>query len=86
MVIQDINIHLLQMSFLVKIDWDIKQIRILTIDIECESENGFPNPDEADQPLISITVKEHTTKKIIVFGMNDFVNDRDDVKFIKCEY
>jgi DNA polymerase elongation subunit (family B) len=68
-----------------KIDWDIKQIRILTIDIECESENGFPNPDEADQPLISITVKEHTTKKIIVFGMNDFVNDRDDVKFFKCE-
>ena len=68
-----------------KIDWDIKQIRILTIDIECESENGFPNPDEAIEPLISITVKEHTTKKIIVFGMNDFVNDRDDVKFIKCE-
>ena len=68
-----------------KIDWDIKQIRILTIDIECESENGFPNPDEAIEPLISITVKEHTTKKIIVFGMSDFVNDRDDVKFIKCE-
>ena len=47
-----------------KIDWDIKQIRILTIDIECESENGFPNPDEAIEPLISITVKEHTTKTV----------------------
>jgi DNA polymerase elongation subunit (family B) len=68
-----------------KVNWDIKQIRILTIDIECESENGFPSPDEAIEPLISITVKEHTTKKIIVFGMNDFVNDRDDVKFIKCD-
>ena len=67
-----------------KVNWDIKQIRILTIDIECESENGFPNPDEAIEPLISITVKEHTTKKIIVFGMNDFVNDRDDVRYIKC--
>ena len=67
-----------------KIDWDIKQIRILTIDIECESENGFPSPDEAIEPLISITVKEHTTKKIIVFGMNDFVNDRPDVRYIKC--
>ena len=67
-----------------KIDWDIKQIRILTIDIECESENGFPNSDEAIEPLISITVKEHTTKKIIVFGMNDFVNDRPDVRYIKC--
>mgnify|MGYP002700670648 FL=1 len=67
-----------------KIDWDIKQIRILTIDIECESENGFPSPDEAIEPLISITVKEQTTKKIIVFGMNDFVNDRPDVRYIKC--
>ena len=67
------------------VDWDIKQIKILTIDIECESENGFPSPDEATEPLISITVKEHTTKKIIVFGMNDFVNDRNDVKFFKCE-
>ena len=67
-----------------KIDWDIKQIRILTIDIECESENGFPNSDEAIEPLISITVKEHTTKKIIVFGMNDFVNDRPDVRYVKC--
>ena len=67
------------------VDWDIKQIKILTIDIECESENGFPSPDEATEPLISITVKEHTTKKIIAFGMNDFVNDRNDVKFFKCE-
>jgi len=67
-----------------KVNWDIKQIRILTIDIECESENGFPNSDEATEPLISITVKEHTTKKIIVFGMNNFVNDRPDVRFIKC--
>jgi len=67
------------------VKWDIKQIRILTIDIECESENGFPSPDEAIEPLISITVKEHTTKKIIVFGMSDFVNDRDDVTFIKCD-
>jgi DNA polymerase elongation subunit (family B) len=66
------------------VKWDIKQIRILSIDIECESENGFPNSDEATEPLISITVKEHTTKKIIVFGMNNFVNDRDDVTFVKC--
>ena len=68
-----------------KVDWDIKQIRILTIDIECESENGFPNSDEAIEPIISITVKEHTTKKIIVFGMNNFVNDRADVSFYKCD-
>ena len=67
-----------------KIDWDLKEIKLLSIDIECESENGFPNPDKADEPLICITVKDHTSKKIIVFGMGSFVNDRDDVQYIDC--
>ena len=84
LVILDINILLLQISSLAKIDWDIKQIRLITIDIECESENGFPDADEAIEPIISITAKEHTTKKIVVFGMNNFINDRPDVNFVKC--
>ena len=67
-----------------KIDWDLKEIKLLTIDIECESENGFPNPDKADEALICITVKDHTSKKIIVFGMGSFVNDREDVQYINC--
>jgi len=67
-----------------KIDWDIKQIRILTIDIECESANGFPDPGKAEEPLICITVKDHEKKNIKVFGMGNFVNDRDDVDYIKC--
>ena len=67
-----------------KIDWDMNKIKLLTIDIECESENGFPSPEKADQPLICITVKDHTTKKIIVFGMGNFVNDREDVQYINC--
>jgi len=67
-----------------KIDWDIKQIKILTIDIECESENGFPDPSVAAQPLISITVRDNITKKILVFGMGNFVNDRPDVIWRQC--
>ena len=66
-----------------KVDWDINKIRILTIDIECESENGFPDPNSAEEPLISITVKDNTTKRILVFGMGNFVNDREDVDYIK---
>ena len=67
-----------------KIDWDLKEIKLLSIDIECESENGFPNPDDAAEPLICITVKDHTSKRIIVFGMGNFVNDREDVQYINC--
>ena len=71
-------------TFSDKIDWDIKQIKILTIDIECESENGFPDPSIAAQPLISITVRDNITKKILVFGMGNFVNDRPDVIWRQC--
>ena len=67
-----------------KVDWDIKQIRLITIDIECESENGFPDVDRAEEPIICITVKDHARKSILVFGCGNFVNDRDDVRYIKC--
>ena len=67
-----------------KVDWDLSQIKLLSIDIECESENGFPSPDKAAEPLICITVKDHTSKKIIVFGQGNFVNDREDVQYFNC--
>ena len=67
------------------VDWDIDQILIVTIDIEVECENGFPKPEEANDPLLSITLKNHQNKKIVVCGINDFENSRDDVSYIKCE-
>ena len=29
------------------VNWDIDKIRIVTIDIEVQCENGFPNPKDA---------------------------------------
>ena len=40
------------------VNWDIDQILIVTIDIEVQCENGFPNPKDAIEPLLSITVKK----------------------------
>ena len=67
------------------VDWDIDQILIVTIDIEVECENGFPRPEEAKDPLLSITLKNHQNKKIVVWGIGDFENSREDVSYIKCE-
>ena len=67
-----------------KIEWDINQIRLITLDIEVASEHGFPNPDNAIEPILCITVKEHRNKKIIVFGTDNFVSDRDDVTYYQC--
>ena len=46
------------------VSWNKDQILIVTIDIEVECENGFPNPKDAVEPILSITMKNHQNKKI----------------------
>lgn len=65
------------------IDWDRQQIVVANIDIEVGSENGFPEPSAATEPITAITMK--TGKKFIVFGCGDFNNVRTDVKYVKCQ-
>ena len=60
-------------------------MRIVTIDIEVECENGFPNADKALEPMLSITIKNHDTGRIKVWGLHDYQNDREDVQYIKCQ-
>jgi len=67
------------------VKWDTDNILIVTIDIETECENGFPDPKQAIEPLISITLKNHQTKKIVVWGVGMFVNNRDDVTYVQCQ-
>jgi DNA polymerase elongation subunit (family B) len=68
-----------------QIDWDLNQMLMYTIDIEVECENGFPKPEDAAEPMLSITLKNHQTKRIVVWGVGDFVTDRDDVTYVQCE-
>ena len=67
-----------------QIQYDSSQMRIVTIDIEVECENGFPNADVALEPMLSITIKNHDTGRIKVWGLHDYKNDREDVQYIKC--
>ncbi len=68
-----------------EIDWDMDKLLIVTIDIEVECENGFPNPREAKEKLLSITIKNHQSKEIIVWGVGDFKTSRNDVHYLKCK-
>jgi len=68
-----------------QIDWDIDNILIATIDIEVQCENGFPSPEIAAEPMLSITIKNHQSKNIVVFGIGKFINEREDVTYIECE-
>jgi DNA polymerase elongation subunit (family B) len=68
-----------------EVKWDSEKLLLVTIDIEVECENGFPNPEEASEPLLSITIKNHQSKEIIVWGLKDFTTDREDVTYILCD-
>ena len=67
-----------------QIQFDSSQMRIVTIDIEVECENGFPNADQALEPMLAITIKNHDTGRIKVWGLHDYNNTREDVQYIQC--
>ena len=67
------------------VNWEQDKILTLTIDIEVASENGFPDPNVAEEEVLAITVKNHLTKRILVWGIYDYNNTRDDVDYIWCE-
>jgi DNA polymerase elongation subunit (family B) len=66
------------------IDWDIKDLDIAIIDIEVGSENGFPDPATASEPVTAVALKR-LNKRLSVYGCGDFDNTRDDVDYIKCQ-
>jgi DNA polymerase elongation subunit (family B) len=64
------------------IDWDMSVINVTNIDIEVGSENGFPEPSSASEPITAITFKNKN--KFVVLGCGVFENKRDDVWYIQC--
>jgi len=67
------------------VDWEQDKVSVAIIDIEVGSENGFPDPYKADEPITAIAltfINGHT----YVFGCGDFRNDNPDtITYIKCK-
>ena len=55
-----------------EIDYNINQMKIFALDIEVQSENGFPNVDEAAEEMLSITIKDMVTKKYYSWATREF--------------
>jgi DNA polymerase elongation subunit (family B) len=66
-----------------QIEWNIKDLNVFMIDIEVGSENGFPDPYKANEPITAITVHK-LNGQTNVFGCGDFVNIDDNVTYHKC--
>ena len=56
-----------------EIDYDFSKIKVATIDIECESEHGFPKPEDANERINAITVDFNGW--IYVYGLGEFSLD-----------
>jgi DNA polymerase elongation subunit (family B) len=67
-----------------EIKFDISKIKLVTLDIEVASEAGFPDVESASEEILSISIQDYTTKKIITWGVKPFNNTRKDVTYHYC--
>ena len=67
-----------------EIKFDISQIKLITLDIEVASEQGFPDVESCVEEILAITIQDYTTKQIITWGSKPFQNNRKDVTYHHC--
>lgn len=64
-----------------EVEWDEQLIRRGSLDVEVESDKGFPDPAKAEAPIVSIAVRYRG--RIAAFGLKPCDLGRDDVDFFK---
>ena len=74
-----------------KIDYDSKLINVGNIDIEVQSDDGFPEPDQAKYPVTAICYKSSQLNTYYVWGTGDYdvsktelELDGAEVLYVKC--
>jgi DNA polymerase elongation subunit (family B) len=68
-----------------QIKFDREIINTSTIDIEVASDDGFPEPDVANHPVITITIKNNIDNLYHVWGMYDYEPQSENVKYYRCQ-
>ena len=69
------------------IEWDRDIINVTTIDIETAYEDGFPEPEKANQEVLAITCKNNIDGVYRVWGLKDYDANKaliKPVKYVKC--
>ena len=67
-----------------EIKFDISKIKLVTLDIEVASEEGFPDVESCSEEILAITIQDYTTKKIITWGVKPFNNKQSNVTYHYC--
>jgi DNA polymerase elongation subunit (family B) len=67
-----------------EIKFDISKIKLVTLDIEVASEQGFPDVESCSEEILAITIQDYTTKEIITWGVKPFNNKQSNVTYHYC--
>jgi len=65
------------------IDYDPKVISLVSLDIEVDSEGGFPDIAQADRMVTAITLRKRG--KSYVFGLKPYTVEHESVTYIECK-
>ena len=66
-----------------EIQYDPSLVSVVTIDIECAADEGFPDIQKADKEVTAICLRKNG--KSVVFGCGDFTTDDESVVYVKCK-
>jgi len=85
-------VQFLQEAYPGKIDYKYSFLNIGNIDIEVASDDGFPHPDQADHPVISIAYKSSLNNIYYVWGLDDYDPSKCEldlkgalIRYVKCQ-
>jgi DNA polymerase elongation subunit (family B) len=65
------------------VDWDITELSVVIIDIEVGSENGFPDPYKAQEPITAIAVHQ-LNGGTTVYGCGEY-NVKGEETYVLCK-
>ena len=70
-----------------EIDFNRSRINVASIDIEVDSSDGFPFPEEARHTVTSIALKSSVDDTYYVWGLKDYDPSQSEfnVRYIKCD-
>lgn len=63
-----------------QIDFNMSEIYIASIDIETETESGFPNIETANERILLISSQDYATKDITTYSIRDFQSEEAMLK------
>ncbi len=64
-----------------EIKFDLNKIGLVTMDIEVQSEEGFPDPESCSEEMLSISIQDYATKQITTWGRHPYTPSQKNVTY-----